>query len=561
MNRTLKEYCRCKYDYVKKYLQKHKKSIFSGLFVIISVCIIAIPDILGLMLYGHLPNFVAPYIQTLRIYLFLTAPAFFLPGIFGKLYFYVEIIILTFTAMASLILLHMFNLPISGDCYMLIFNTHLQEATEFTMTLLRWENVLITVMCTAFAASCIFFMRKLQWKFSVLNILLGIILLMPLSITLLRYHHKKRNITLAVERGSFGKFAVQYFVFKERFEKNMKDLTKTPLLPAPHIKKRNDSTTGIIVIGESAWRKHLGIYGYSRNTTPNLLKRKDSILAWNNVISADIQTPTSIRFFLTDAVLERPDTVDYTLIDLFNHAGYKTHWVSNQPAWGLGGYESATTFLALKCHSLFYLHKNAPSQKYDEALIKPVEKLLDSEEPQIIFVHLQGSHIDYAGRYPESFGSFTGCNDKVYQSINSARNRKITNEYDNSIEYTDHVLEQLISLLEKRKPVSFMLYFSDHGECADIDNSAARRSAVSKNKACYEIPFLMWYSPEYGIKNQQMLRAGKKNLNSSLQGDKALWTLCDAAGIYWEGFPENKSLFSAEYIPPVKRFFVDKSVY
>ena len=534
--------------YLKKYVQKYKISFLKGLFVILAVSLIAIPDIAGLFRYGHLPNFTAPYIQALRIYLFITAPVFFLPGIWGKIYFSLEIAVLSFVAMVSLILLYMFNLPISGDCFGLIFNTHLQEATEFIMTLFRFSNIITTILCVGFAVACTFVIWKFKWKTSILSILTGIILLMPLSITLLRYHYKKRLLSLAIERGSLGKFVSQYFTFKYHYSKTIKDLTKTPILPQPQIEKRHNKMTGIIVIGESAWRKHLGIYGYSRNTTPELSKRNGSILAWNNVMSATPQTPSSIRYFLTDAVVEKPDTVDYSLIDLFNKAGYKTHWVSNQPAWGLGGYESSTTYLALKCNSVYFLHKENPREKYDEGLLDPVEKLLQSEDSQIIFVHLQGSHIAYAQRYPEKFGSFTGCKDQIYQNITIKSNKEITNEYDNSIEYTDYILGQLISMLEKQKSISFLLYFSDHGECSDIDNFTQRRAVASKEKACYEVPFLMWYSQHYGIVNNSMLMNGKNNLHAPLQGDKALWTMCDAAGISWKDFPSEKSLFSKKYI-------------
>ena len=249
-----------------------------------------------------------------------------------------------------------------------------------------------------------------------------------------------------------------------------------------------------------------------------------------------------------------PNNLDFTVIDLFNSAGYKCSWLSNQPAWGLGGYESSTTFLALKCQNMYFVHKETPELKFDEALIPPIKKLLENEEDQILFVHLQGSHIAFHQRYPKDFEGFVGCEDDIYRNIKIEKNKQITNEYDSSIKYTDYVLNEIIKLLEKKQSPTFLFYVSDHSECADIDDFTKRRSLVSQERACYEIPFLLWYSPEYADINSDLINSGKKNLTAPLQCDLALWSICDMAGISWDKFPVEKSIFSEEYIPPKKRF-------
>ena len=109
-------------------------------------------------------------------------------------------------------------------------------------------------------------------------------------------------------------------------------------------------------------------------------------------------------------------------------------------------------------------------------------------------------------------------------------------------------------VLQKKQSPTFLFYVSDHSECADIDDFTKRRSLVSQERACYEIPFLLWYSPEYADINSDLINSGKKNLTAPLQCDLALWSICDMAGISWDKFPVEKSIFSEEYIPPKKRF-------
>ena len=529
------------------YCVLHKESIISISFVLLVIFLLAIPDILGACIYGFKKNFLNSYIQALRIYLVTIVPIFFLPGILGKVFFAISTIFHAFCATGILILYHKYRLEIGGDSYFILVNSNPSEIWEFLCSLVSLYNVSVVIFFVLFAVGCIYFFSKCKWKITFLHIVLGIILALPLSISILRYRSKPAKVKKVLTRCSVSKFLVEYRNFQVVYGSIYKNLTKKPELPGK-ILPVEKNIAGIIVIGESAYRKHHSIYGYPRNTTPNLSRRKDSILPFSNVISATVQTPTAIRYLLTDEILKKSSINDihFSLPDLLKAAGYETHWISNQYIWGLGGYESSTTLLAQKCDSYYFVHNKTPEEKYDIACIKPVEKFLRTTKPVILFVHLMGSHIGYEERFPKNFGSFRDKYDGVIEKVLPA-NRHKTNLYDCSIEYTDFVLEKMIKLLEAQSRPSFLLYLSDHSECNGLDKYTVARATHSKIRACYEIPFLLWYSEGYKNEFSDFISRGKNNLRKPLQCDDAIWTIADITHITWEGFPQEKSLFSPSY--------------
>ncbi len=531
----------------------HTKNI---LFIVLVICLLELPDILGAYIYGFKKNFWNAYTQAMRINFVFIAPLFFLPGKIGKIFFGIITSVLSLCALAVVILYKKFRLEIGGDSYFVIANSNPSETHEFLISLLSGFNIFAAVTSMLFALFCIVIFSRCKWKITYLHIITGIIMLLPLSITILRHHSNTQKMQKVFSRNSLSKFILEYNTFQSQYGNIYKNLTEKPDLPSG-LKALHKNIAGIIVIGESANRNHLGIYGYPRNTTPNLLRRKDSILAFSNVISATVQTPTAIRYLLTDELLSSPGIINFSLPDLLNAAGFKTHWISNQFSWGLGGYESSTTLLAQKCNSFYFVHQETPDEKYDIACVEPAKKMLNTEKPVILFVHLQGSHIGYESRFPKNFGSFKNTFDQISQQTLPA-NRNMTNIYDCSIEYTDFVLEKLIKQLEKQSRPSFLLYVSDHSECNNIDNHTVARAAQCNIRACYEIPFLLWFSPEYKKLFGNIIEKGKKNLKSPLQADRAIWTITDIVRISWDGFPEEKSLFSSSYKNPSARFMFSK---
>ena len=113
-----------------------------------------------------------------------------------------------------------------------------------------------------------------------------------------------------------------------------------------------DNDVIVVVIGESASSKHLGLYGYKRDTTPRLDFLSDSLIIYKNVISSHVFTSGSIFDILTLSNYENPKESS-SLIGFVKNAGFEVSWLSNQRP--VGFHDNLVSRLASEAdESLFF---------------------------------------------------------------------------------------------------------------------------------------------------------------------------------------------------------------
>lgn len=208
-----------------------------------------------------------------------------------------------------------------------------------------------------------------------------------------------------------------------------------------------------LVIGESAYRNHLSLYGYPIKTTPFLdsLSIADTIqMKYYNGIAAAPFTRNALRIALSFASTRdlEPFYKNKNLIDLANDAGYETFWISNQGNSGIQdsylGYLAAGTKQAIFTQGGYLAND-------DLELIPILNNIHNNADKQFFIIHLVGSHNNYADRYDET----------DIQAI--AGDKSLKTHYDRSIHHTDRVLEQIHNIMQQDSTAVFY-YFSDHGE-------------------------------------------------------------------------------------------------
>ncbi len=94
-------------------------------------------------------------------------------------------------------------------------------------------------------------------------------------------------------------------------------------------------------------------------------------------------------------------------------------------------------------------------------------------------------------RYPESFEQFKSASKgDGYNWSSLGLRERLLNSYDNSILYTDYILDQFISILDKQNRNISFLYCSDHGEniLDDGTNRFGHRGVVT-TKYVIDVPF------------------------------------------------------------------------
>lgn len=242
----------------------------------------------------------------------------------------------------------------------------------------------------------------------------------------------------------------------------------------------------VLVIGESALRSKLSLYGYKRPTTPNLERRRQQLWLATQAIA-----PAPVTIFSVPASLSRLDLFEYrveqvtdNIIERANQAGFDTYWFSRQGQ--VGQFNNLITIIARRAG-----HQHWLRQGFDGDLLPAVEQALQavSDKPKLIVLHTNGSHEPACGKYPPEFEHFQG---RV----------KYEDCYDNSIRYTDAWLEQLMQRLAD-KPAS-LLYFSDHGLERDEQSKYLYfHGGKTPSKMAYDVPLFIWYAQPHPLRGRQ----------------------------------------------------------
>ena len=149
---------------------------------------------------------------------------------------------------------------------------------------------------------------------------------------------------------------------------------------------KSKQQTHVVIIGESLSRNHMSIYGYPRNTTPQLEKIED-LIVFRQVISPCTQTRSSIVRSMTLAFgLNVTNFYERgSIITALNDAQYKTFWLSNQQRYGIS--DTETSVIADDSDQQIFTNTEWASNSLDKKLIPKLEKILSDTAPHKIHRH------------------------------------------------------------------------------------------------------------------------------------------------------------------------------
>jgi lipid A ethanolaminephosphotransferase len=220
----------------------------------------------------------------------------------------------------------------------------------------------------------------------------------------------------------------------------------------------------VVVVGETARAQAFSLNGYDRQTNPQL--GRHAIFNFSHVSSCGTSTAESLPCMFRPFGRGGPDTDELrqyeSLLDVAQRAGVQVTWLDNNS--GCKGVCAGVASHQLNNDKDPDLCGKAGC--YDEILVKKLGQLLAGKpRSALVVLHQQGSHGPaYFRRYPPGFQRFTpAC---ATETLLGCSREEIRNAYDNTILYTDHVLSELIDLLDAQQDRydAAMLYVSDHGE-------------------------------------------------------------------------------------------------
>lgn len=253
----------------------------------------------------------------------------------------------------------------------------------------------------------------------------------------------------------------------------------------------------IIVVGETARNQNFSLNGYDKKTNPELEKR--SIVNYTDVNSCGTATAVSLP-----CMFSKFDRATYsygqglaneTLVDVIKHSGINIEWWDNNT----GDKGIASRIKTRKFTNTENDEFCSSGECTDGIFYQYLEEAIANiTEDTVLVLHQIGSHgPTYYLRYPDEFEIFKpACKTAEFKDCTP---EEITNVYDNTIVYTDHILAKTIDLLARQDDLlTSLVYVSDHGE-------SLGESGLYLHGAPYlfapetqtKVPMLMWMSPAY----------------------------------------------------------------
>lgn len=212
----------------------------------------------------------------------------------------------------------------------------------------------------------------------------------------------------------------------------------------------------ILIVGETARAQNFSLNGYEVPTNP-LLQSRNDIVSFSNFYSCGTATAVSVPCMFSKFSRDQfnDDKMSYeNLVDVVQKVGTRVIWRDNNSGGSKG--------LANRLNDVKYFG----GQSFDKVLLEGLQSSIDEEHKDtFIVLHQEGSHgPTYFKRYPEEFRRFTPTCDT--QDIEKCTQDQIVNTYNNTILYTDFIINEAIKLLEKNEKnyETTLFYVSDHGE-------------------------------------------------------------------------------------------------
>jgi heptose-I-phosphate ethanolaminephosphotransferase len=453
-------------------------------------------------------------------------------------------LILSFLIAFKLFFYYTFNSKPSASAIFVIFETNATEASEFFASYFNSAIIFIILLCFSVFVFLlvITFTNSNALKFlSTLKLLIVpkivIILCIVFSSYLLNRSFKDQSLILTLSH-AIQEYNTAKNYYKEHLAQSNNKAIKI-------LSKSSEPQVGVVIIGESTSRWHMQLYNYNRETNPELIKLKDELFIFNDVIAPDVMTIRSLEKSLTLADFNNPKIDNnFSIVQLANAAGFDTFWISNQQPVGFT--ESTPTIIAAAAkHKKFLATDSYYYSIHDESLIPDIEKALnDKGSRKLIFVHLIGTHRLYKKRYPEIFSYFEGVNELT--KFKTEYSKLKVNEYDNAVRYNDFVVSKIINLVKEKQGNSFVTYFSDHGDDVFDTQDFVGHHTHKGSKPMFDIPFLAWFSKDY-LKSNKKIDSLKNYSNRKYNAEDFIYSFSDIIDVEFERFDATRSIYNSNF--------------
>lgn len=319
----------------------------------------------------------------------------------------------------------------------------------------------------------------------------------------------------------------------------------------------------VLIIGESSRYDRWQVNGYPRQTSPRLAARED-LLTFSDVVAGAHYTWASVPQIITRA---DPDNYhlqyrEKSILAAFREAGFRTYWLSNQSDQDI--FWSGSIILHARTADYYTFSPSySPNLEYDRVydgrLLPLVDSVLRHDHHNLfIVVHTMGNHWDYSQRYPPEFDLFqpSGYTETINPPHAGVR-EALLNSYDNSIAYADHIIDSVITMVNKDAGVSSVTFISDHGEDLFDADPEKIDFHFRPSAATLRVPLFMWSSESYKKMFRQKWTHLEGNTRSKVGAGNLFHTLIDLANLRMAAFDSTRSMAHPSFVAGAQKFFGD----
>lgn len=317
---------------------------------------------------------------------------------------------------------------------------------------------------------------------------------------------------------------------------------------------KSEKEVYVLVVGETSRADNWQLLGYDRPTNPKLSRRHD-LITFGKAVSESNTTHKSVPLMLSWVSADNFGDSIYTtksIISAFKDAGFATAYFSNQ-----GRNHSFIDFFGEEADSTVFL-ADGDGERLDMRLVGLLNDFVEkkNDDKKFIVLHTYGSHFNYQDRYPETAKHFLPDDNANAEAENRPT---LMNAYDNSICYTDCVLDSIICTLERQGCMCGMMYLSDHGE--DIFDDSRDRFLHASPQPTYwqlHVPIVMWMSPKLRMEYPSLYANACKNCEKNVSTSRSVFdTMMELGGLRSKYCRPDKALTDSRFKETPRRYLTD----
>ncbi|PDO90451.1 phosphoethanolamine transferase [Kosakonia pseudosacchari] len=323
---------------------------------------------------------------------------------------------------------------------------------------------------------------------------------------------KDQALPFNIVRNTNGYLKRKYSVKSQPLRTVAEDATRTAAGERPKLV--------IVVVGETARAQNFQLNGYARPTNPMLSQRED-IISFQHVSSCGTATAISLPCMFSRMTRSQYNDVraatEENLLDILQRTGIHILWRNNNNGGCKGICERVPTD-DMPAQNIAGLCVNKDGTCYDEVLLHQITTRIDAMAGDaLIVLHQIGSHgPTYFERYPPEAKTFSPTCDS--NQIEKCSNDALMNTYDNTLVYTDRMLNKTIKVLQgyaAQRDVA-MIYVSDHGESLGERGMYLHGTPymIAPDEQTH-VPLVMWLSSAFARHSGLNLACLRSNADST----------------------------------------------